>query len=140
MVFYHRLDRLDGGLVGVRVLSGALVAELLAEVVVDEAVLGRELRRRVPGHAVQNAVALDDGDRLAGLGELRRRRDTGDATTHHDGVDAQSAVQGLVVSSRRRLQPDGPVLARDGRVGVLGVHGQSPGLRPASRVNRACCR
>jgi len=34
----------------------------------------------VARHPGEDAVAVDDGDRLPGVGELRRRRDADDAT------------------------------------------------------------
>jgi hypothetical protein len=65
--FYRRRVRFG-------VSAGAFLADCRSEFVVDEAVCGGDLRRRVAGHALADAVGFDHGDRLPRLLTQRRRR------------------------------------------------------------------
>lgn len=61
-LLYPGFDVIDGGEVRLSILSGPLLVEVFDEVVVDEAMESRELRRGVTGYSAENAVTFDNCD------------------------------------------------------------------------------
>ena len=57
-------------------------------------------------HTRENTVTLNDGHRLTGLREFRRRRDAGDTAADYGDVHCDTVLKCLVGCSWRRLHPD----------------------------------
>ena len=97
-------------LVGLPISACAVGAEVRAQLVVDQPVLGGDLGGRVATDAASDLVGLQQHDAHARLGEQQRRRQPDDATAKHGDVGAQ------VVLEPRQLRLLGTGLDPDRRV------------------------
>ena len=72
----------------------------------------RQMRRRVPGLALADPPAIDQGDGLAGALQQIRRGEAGNAAADHDDVDMQVAGEVGIVMRSRFGQPEGNGLGK----------------------------
>lgn len=90
----HQLrDVSHGGLVGLSIDSGGVVAMPACKIPVGKAVKGSDLAGDVAGDAGSAAARLDDRDRAAAALERQRGSQPGDARPDDRDIDLQIAAQ-----------------------------------------------
>ena len=112
-----RHDLVEPSLLGGGVLAGAALAELAAQLGVDAAVEGGDLRRRVAADAGADGMGLEDGHPQARAGQHERRGQAGDPGADDAHVGGFAALQRRAHGRGRRVGPQ-----RGGLAGQV-VHG-----------------
>jgi hypothetical protein len=99
-------DPLDRALIRLRIDARTLLAELVGQLSVDDAVTGGDLGGRVAGRGAGDPAPVEQCDRLTGLFEQGGRGHAGDARPHDGHVDGDLAGELWVARFRGRRDPD----------------------------------
>src|SRR3954470_7525211 len=104
-------DAVDGGLVRLAVEPGLALAVVLDERIVDESVLGSDLRCGVACDSLGNAASLDHGDRLAQALQENRSGQADDSAAEYGHIYRGIILQGRKIRTGCRADPERQLLA-----------------------------